>query len=170
MYTDTKQTDEMKKDKVLWGEGIGGALLWDELYQLAAEIGFSSPRLVTAKPVDTSQFSDRIDSARYVAVTYRLFKLPAQGAGGPCHVSYKGDIAGCQERLKLDDVTVFEKNEEKVVDSELATILTTSRFKQSFNITNAPDATPETKDPKVNPFKLLDERCAKPCVQGACAP
>lgn len=42
------------------GEGIGGALLWDELYQLAAEIGFSSPRLVTAKPVDTSQFSDRI--------------------------------------------------------------------------------------------------------------
>lgn len=40
-----------------------------------------------------------------------------------------------------------QKNEEKVVDSELATILTTSRFKQSFNITNAPDATPETKDP-----------------------
>lgn len=41
----------------------------------------------------------------------------------------------------------MQKDEEKVVDAELASILKTSRFKQYFSITDAPDATPETKDP-----------------------
>ncbi|XP_025090657.1 arsenite methyltransferase-like [Pomacea canaliculata] len=160
IYTDTVLSEEARKDQFLWGECFSGALLWKELYQLAAEIGFSSPRLVTAKLADTSMYGDKLGSARFTSVTYRLFKLPAQGASNPCRVSYTGGIIGSPDSVVFDYNTLFKKDEEKVVDSELASILKTSRFKQYFSITDAPDATPETKDPKVDPF--IAESAAAP--------
>ncbi|KAG8551611.1 hypothetical protein GDO81_004181 [Engystomops pustulosus] len=49
MYINKTLSEELKKNKMVWGEGIGGALLWKDLFQFAEEIGFSPPRLVTSR-------------------------------------------------------------------------------------------------------------------------
>lgn len=57
------------------GECFSGALLWEELYQLAAEIGFSSPRLVTAKLADTSMYGDKLGELMESRVTLRSYVM-----------------------------------------------------------------------------------------------
>ena len=51
MYSDRIVPDDVRQNKLLWGECISGALWWEELYQLAQDAGFSEPRLVRASPV-----------------------------------------------------------------------------------------------------------------------
>ena len=51
------------------GECISGALYWNELFTVAAEIGFSRPFLVTAAPVPI----DREDIKKILG---RIFGIP----------------------------------------------------------------------------------------------
>ena len=37
------------------GECFSGCLCWNELYSLAAEIGFSPPRMVSTAPIDVER-------------------------------------------------------------------------------------------------------------------
>lgn len=46
-HTDARQ--RVRAVFVLAGECLGGALWWKDLLQLAEEVGFSPPRLVTSK-------------------------------------------------------------------------------------------------------------------------
>ena len=51
MYSDSQVSEEVRKDDMLWGEGFGGALQWEELMEIATEIGFSPPMLVEVSPI-----------------------------------------------------------------------------------------------------------------------
>ena len=51
IYNDKHVSEEVKKNKVLWGEGISGALQWEEFLKLAHNVGFSPPMLVTVSPL-----------------------------------------------------------------------------------------------------------------------
>ena len=46
MYSDSQVSEEVREDDILWGEGFGGTLQWEELMEIATEIGFSPPMLV----------------------------------------------------------------------------------------------------------------------------
>ena len=45
-------------------------------------------------------------NARFVSVTYRLFKMVTTTRGA-CHVTYKGGILGSPEKLKFDHAVTF---------------------------------------------------------------
>ena len=51
MYSDSQVSEEVREDDMLWGEGFGGALQWDELMEIATEIGFSPPMLIEVSPI-----------------------------------------------------------------------------------------------------------------------
>ena len=51
IYNDKHVSEEVKKNEVLWGEGISGALQWEEFLKLAHDVGFSPPMLVTVSPL-----------------------------------------------------------------------------------------------------------------------
>ncbi|GFO02095.1 arsenite methyltransferase, partial [Plakobranchus ocellatus] len=48
VYADRDLPPGIREHEELWCECVVGALYWKDLYKLASEIGFSTPRLVTA--------------------------------------------------------------------------------------------------------------------------
>ena len=57
--------------------------------------------------------------ARFVSVTYRLFKVPTITRAA-CHVTYKGGILGSPEKLKFDHAVTFKvQNGETVEEIDL---------------------------------------------------
>ena len=55
MYSDSQVSEEVREDDMLWGEGFGGALQWDELMEIATEIGFSPPMLIEVSPISIDE-------------------------------------------------------------------------------------------------------------------
>ena len=48
VYTSGPVPEELRSNKVLWGECLSGALQWSELMEIAAAVGFAPPVLVKA--------------------------------------------------------------------------------------------------------------------------
>ncbi|KAG7223836.1 hypothetical protein INR49_026519 [Caranx melampygus] len=133
VYSSGRLTEEMKNHKVLWGECLGGALWWKDLLQLAEEVGFSPPRLVTASviTVDNKELQDVLGDFKFVSATYRLFKIP-KGNTKACQVIYNGGITGVEDNFQFDCQYTFKADAVVDVDGEVASILTNSRFAEDF--------------------------------------
>lgn len=153
IYADRELDDSVRKDEILWGECISGALYWKELFTLAAEIGFSRPFLVSAAPVpiDREDFKKILGEARFVSVTYRLFKLPPGAKMEPLQVMYNGEITGYEKEFKFDHQHVFKKDDVIMVTGPVAASLKCSRFSDEFEYQPAPK-----------------ESCGSPCNGSTC--
>ncbi|XP_048744012.1 arsenite methyltransferase-like [Ostrea edulis] len=140
IYADRQLEDSVRKHEVLWGECISGALYWKDLFTLAAEIGFSRPYLVSAAPVpiDREDFKQILGDARFVSVTYRLFKLPPSADGALTQVIYNGEIAGYEEEFTFDHQHIFKKNDIVMVPGPVSTSLKCSRFSDEFDYQPVP--------------------------------
>ncbi|KAM4603808.1 arsenite methyltransferase [Polymixia lowei] len=162
VYSSGRLSDEIKNHKVLWGECIGGALWWEDLLQLAEEVGFSPPRLVTASAitVDNKELQDILGDFQFVSATYRLFKV-SKGDTKPCQVMYNGNITGVEDSFRLDCQYTFKVDEVVEADGEVASILIHSRFAEEF--TFQPPGAPsgpcgaKLKAGIVNPFELVKQ-------------
>ncbi|XP_037327166.2 arsenite methyltransferase [Pungitius pungitius] len=160
VYSSGRLTEEIKNHKVLWGECLGGALWWKDLLQLAEEVGFSPPRLVTASviTVDNEKLQDVLGDFKFVSATYRLFKVP-KGNTKPSHVIYNGSITGVEDSFQFDCQYTFKVDNVVEVDGEVATILTQSRFMDDFTFKPAGGRSGPcgavTKAGIVDPFELV---------------
>ncbi|XP_070774343.1 arsenite methyltransferase [Enoplosus armatus] len=160
VYSSGRLSEEIKNHKVLWGECLGGALWWKDLLRLAEEVGFSTPRLVTANviTVDNKELQDILGDFKFVSATYRLFKVP-KGNTKPGQVIYNGNITGVEDCFQFDCQYTFKVGEVVEVDGEVATILTHSRFTEDF--TFQPPGGPceplgvKPKAGIVDPFELV---------------
>uniref|UniRef100_A0A8C8C0S3 Arsenite methyltransferase n=1 Tax=Oncorhynchus tshawytscha TaxID=74940 RepID=A0A8C8C0S3_ONCTS len=155
VYSSRKLSDEIKNHKVLWGECLGGALWWGDQVQLAQEVGFSPPRLVTANviTVDNMELEAILGDYQFVSATYRLFKVP-KISNKASLVIYNGNMAGFGESLEFDAQYTFKVDE---VDGEVASILSHSRFARG-SLSNRPGETlccVSLQVGTVNPFELV---------------
>ncbi|CAL1601945.1 unnamed protein product [Knipowitschia caucasica] len=175
VYSSGRLTDEIKKHKVLWGECIGGALFWEDLVQLAEEVGFSRPRLVTASTitVDNQDLQDILGDFKFVSATYRLFKLP-KASSKPCQVIYNGGIAGVESCFPFDCQYTFKAEEVREVDGDLANILRSSRFAEDFTFEPSGKGLcgVGAKESLVDPFELvlqLEKQSPGSTTRGCCS-
>ncbi|XP_013865652.1 arsenite methyltransferase [Austrofundulus limnaeus] len=86
IYCSGRLTKEIKNHKILWGECLGGALWWKDVLELANEVGFSVPRLVTANvvTVDNKELEDILGTFIYICILFvskvaRLLSLCTYG-------------------------------------------------------------------------------------------
>lgn len=156
VYASYNLPEEIRRDKVLWGECISGALYWKELIQLSEQYGFLSPRLVEVDPVTIKRedFKKILGDAKFVSAVYRIFKVTTKRDAGAT-VTYKGGVLGHEKELKFDYKNTFKAGEPKAVDAELASIIQVSRFKEVFTFEPLDaSSTPKEEDLK-DPFVLL---------------
>ncbi|XP_055898841.1 arsenite methyltransferase-like [Biomphalaria glabrata] len=155
IYGDQHLPENLKDNEELWCEGFTGALHWKDLHRLAKEIGFSSPRLVTAGlfPVQDERFKQFLGDAQFVSATYRLFKLP-RDLRETTTVVYNGGVQGYEEELPFDYAITFKKGEECHVKAELATILKSSRYSKYFNFTAGQNGPCKCSNLEKNPFEF----------------
>ncbi|KAG9341403.1 hypothetical protein JZ751_019211, partial [Albula glossodonta] len=137
------------------------------LISVVQEVGFSTPRLVSARHilVHDSELQRKTGGINYVSGTYRLFKLPKGLKGAEAVVVYKGTVLDHAECLELD------KGAAVTVDPETATVLRHSRFSSDFSIQSTDTCAPSQKctvqSCNLSPFLLADklgssrEQCSK---------
>ncbi|MBI3285628.1 MAG: methyltransferase domain-containing protein [Burkholderiales bacterium] len=107
VYSDRRVPDAVRKDTVLYGECLGGALYWNDFLRLAQGQGFADPRLLTDRPlaITDPELAARTGNLRFFSATYRLFKL--DGLESACEdygqaVVYRGSIPEHRGRFVLD--------------------------------------------------------------------
>ncbi|XP_039256478.2 arsenite methyltransferase-like isoform X1 [Styela clava] len=181
IYADRELTDEIKEHKVLWGECISGALHWKHLYSIAKEIGFEVPRTVSATIVNVTKpelesvvdedLSDGSD-AKFVSVTYRLFKLSTKVEREPKEVLYNGEIIGYEDEIQFDHKLNFVKDTPQTIDGDTAAILLSSRFEDEFEMKKAKCCANPSKNEEIDPFVLAssDKSTNNQGNGGGCCP
>jgi len=138
IYTDRRVPDALKKDPVLYGECLSGALYWNDFMALARQSGFADPRLVTDRPVsvDDPRLAERVGNIRFFSATYRLFKLA--GLETACEdygqsARYRGTVPHHHDRLVLDKHHVFQTGKTEPVCGNTFRMLSESRLAAAFD-------------------------------------
>jgi len=144
IYADRRMPEALKKDPVLHGECLGGALYEKDFLRIAKRAGFSDPRVMSRRGIAISEENvrDRVGNIRFSSITYRLWKL--NGIEDACeefgHIAvYRGGVPDAPFAFTLDCGHVFERDLPEKVCGNTALMLSQTRFKPFFEVTGSFD-------------------------------
>lgn len=139
VYSNRRLPEHIKKDKVLHGECLGGALYANDFVRFAIEAGFTEPRMVTYKEIEITddEMKKVIGKTKFYSITYRLWKI--EDLDSVCEdygqfAIYKGGINESEDEFQLDSNHLFEKNRPEHVCKNTADMLSKTRYKDYFEI------------------------------------
>jgi len=140
VYSNRRVPESLRKDPVLWGECLSGALYWNDFVNLAKNAGFADPRLVQDDPVtiQNKEVEAKVNAGnlKFYSATYRLFKL--DGLEPACEdygqaVIYKGTIPRNEGGFALDDHHYMETGKIFPVCGNTYRMLNDARFQKHFD-------------------------------------
>ncbi|KAJ2617597.1 hypothetical protein H4S08_000238 [Coemansia sp. RSA 1365] len=186
VYADAQLPDSVRKHDVLLGECIGGALYIKEFEEMAREIGFAHPRVLSISPiaVNDKELQALVGNTKFYSITYRLFKIDEHDATKESNfeATYLGTIEGHEDRYELDIDNVFEKGIPETVSRSTAAILSSSWLSGFFTVgeTSNSDsglaALPSSAETLINQLRRLGQQnssalggcCSTGGTQGGC--
>lgn len=138
IYADRRVPAQLRRDPVLHGECLAGALYWGDFLALAKAAGFGDPRLVSDRrlAIGDPRLADMTAPIGFHSATYRLFNL--DGLEPACEdygqaVRYRGTIAGAERVLRLDKHHDFEVGRVAPVCGNTWRMLAESRLAAHFD-------------------------------------
>ena len=156
VYSNKRIPENLRTDKVLWGECLSGALYWNDFINLSKECGFKDVRLVKYNKItiNNDDIKEKLGNIEFYSATYRLFKLDLEY---DCEdygqsVIYKGTINNNNNYWDLDNHHRFHKGKNMLVCGNTWKMLYDSRFKDDFEFIGNFD----------NHFGIFDG-CGKKC-------
>eukprot|EP00924_Labyrinthula_sp_SR-Ha-C_P014557 augustus_masked-scaffold_34-processed-gene-1.16-mRNA-1 protein AED:0.07 eAED:0.07 QI:0/-1/0/1/-1/1/1/0/376 len=139
VYCDRRLPEEVRQNKVLWGECISGALYVEDFKRICTKVGFVDVRQLAISPVEVEdpELKKVVGNARFFSVTYRCFKL--KDLETLCEdygqvAKYKGTIEGNEHSYTLDEEHVFETNKPMLVCGNTASMVGDSWLAKHFDI------------------------------------
>ncbi len=138
VYADHRIPDEVRNDRVLYGECLGGALYWNDFLRLSHTTGFADPRLVEDRPLEVTDptLAERVGRLHFFSATYRLFKLDQLESACEDYgqaVIYRGTIPNHPHRLVLDKHHTIETGRVFPVCGNTWHMLHSTRFADHFD-------------------------------------
>lgn len=138
VYCDRRIPEHLRKDQVLWGECLSGALYWNDFLTTARKAGFTDPRTVESHSitVENRELEEKLGDILFFSVTYRLFKI--DGLEKDCEdygqaASYKGGIDHVMSSFHLDDHHPFQKGKIMSICGNTYKMLHETRYKEYFD-------------------------------------
>ncbi|MCP4971538.1 MAG: radical SAM/Cys-rich domain protein [Arcobacter sp.] len=139
VYSNRRLPEHIRKDKVLHGECLGGALYANDFVRFAIEAGFVEPRIVSTKEIEITddEMKNVIGKTKFYSITYRLWKI--EDLDSVCEdygqfAIYKGGIKESELEFQLDSNHLFEINRPEHVCKNTADMLSKTRYKDYFEI------------------------------------
>lgn len=139
VYASRRLPKQLKEDKVLHGECLGGALYFNDFTRYVKEAGFTDPRVVSSKEIllTNEKLKERVGAIKFYSITYRLWKL--EGLDMVCEdygqfATYKGGVEKSENLFSLDINHLFEKNRAEKVCKNTADMLSKTRYAKYFDI------------------------------------
>jgi SAM-dependent methyltransferase len=137
VYADRRIPETLRKDPVLYGECLSGALYWNDFEYMARAAGFIDPRLVNHRPltIENKVLEERVAPIGFTSATYRLFKLDLEPE---CEdygqaVIYKGTAPHAPHAFTLDGGHVIETGKVFPVCGNTWLMLKETRFAEHFD-------------------------------------
>ena len=139
IYADRRLPEELRRDPILNGECLAGALYPKDFLELAKLAGFTNPRLVETSPIEINDPSiqGRIGPAIFCSATYRLFKINNLEINEEYYgqsAIYLGNIPEHPKNFHLDGKNIFPTGEACNISGNTSKILLGSRFKKNFEL------------------------------------
>lgn len=138
VYSERRVPEALRRDPVLHGECLGGALYWGDFIALAKAAGFADPRLVTSRPlaINDPAVKQKLAGIAFHSATYRLFKL--DGLERQCEdygqaVRYRGTVAGQERVFELDGHHHIETGRMFPICGNSWSMLADTRFAEHFD-------------------------------------
>lgn len=139
IYADRRLPEHMKKEPLLYGECLGGALYWRDFERIAKKVGFSDPRIVSKRIIEiqNKEIERLVEGVTFYSITYRLWKI--SGLEDACedygHIAiYKGGVKESPFKFMLDFNHIFEKDRPERVCGNTALMLSQTRFRKYFEV------------------------------------
>ncbi len=139
IYADRRVPEELTTDPVLYGECLAGAMYWNDFLDMAREVGFAVPRLLTNSPVDVTdpELQQCVGELRFYSATYRLFSFSGAETGSENYgqmAIYQGSIPQHPDQIRLDKHFIFKAGEPTPICGNTSRLLKASRFAPFFHI------------------------------------
>ncbi len=141
VFADRRLPESVRRDPVLVGECLGGALYTEDFRRMMAALGWRDVRTVTERPVTVEDpaLRDMLGNARFTSATVRAFKL-ADMVEDRCEdygqvATYRGGVEGQRHAFILDDHHTFEAGRPMRVCGNTAAMLQNTRYAPFFDIT-----------------------------------
>lgn len=138
IFATRRLSESLKKNAVLLGECLGGAMYTEDFRRLMLDIGVADFRIHSSAlvTVNDPEIETLLGQAQFVSNTIRAFKIPLEDR---CEdfgqvAIYQGDIPHSEEVFVLDDHHSFERNRPVLVCGNTADMLSKSRYGKFFKI------------------------------------
>ena len=139
VFASSRVPDELRNDKIVYGECLGGALYIEDFRRILYSIGCPDYRVVSKSKltISNSQIKKKIGSIDFYSMTIRAFKLA--DLEDVCEdygqiAIYKGTIPHHPHKFEFDDHHVFISKKPMLVCGNTALMLTNSRFSDHFSV------------------------------------
>jgi len=140
VYADRRIPEELKKDRVLWGECLSGAMYVEDFRRLMSKIGFQDIRVVDSSVISISnpEITKKLGNIKFYSNTVRAFKLSS--LEDKCEefgqiATYKGTIEERPHAFPLDKGHLFVTDMPHPVCGNTADMLSMTRFASHFVVT-----------------------------------
>lgn len=142
VYADRRLTPEAANNPILIGECLGGALYVEDFRRIMAKVGFFDIRVVSAAPVilNDRELLPLVSDVTFYSLTIRAFKLPQLD---DCRENYAQTAIFTPDKdskasdFILDVDNVFKAGVSRPIDFNTAAMLSATRFKDMFAISEA---------------------------------
>jgi len=138
VFADRRIPDVLRRDPVLLGECLGGALYTEDFRRMLDGLGCADVRTVSQAPIPLFDpvIEAKIGMVAFRSLTIRAFKLPLEDR---CEdhgqvATYRGDIDGLPHAFVLDDHHRFETGRPMLVCGNTADMLALSRYAPHFDL------------------------------------
>lgn len=130
---------DLKADKVMLGECLGGALYTEDFRRMMTTIGIPDIRVVSKRTlsIEDTELQDKAGMIDFYSMTVRAFKVSLEDiCENYGHVAYyNGTLDICPHAFVLDDHHEFKTGLPVPVCGNTANMLKTTRFRDHFRVT-----------------------------------
>ncbi|MCQ8104658.1 methyltransferase domain-containing protein [Methylomonas sp. SURF-2] len=138
VFADRRIAAELRRDPVLLGECLGGALYWEDFRRILQDLGCPDARTVKQNPIsiDDPELFAKIGMVKFNSVTVRAFKMALEDRCedfGQVAV-YLGGMDRHPHGFDLDDHHHFETGRPLRVCGNTADMLALSRYGAYFQV------------------------------------
>lgn len=139
IFSGRRIPEDIKEDRVLYGECLGGAMYIEDFRRMLREIGCPDYRIVSRKKltITEQEIKEKVGAIDFYSITIRVFKL--DDLEDICEdygqvAIYLGSITDSGSQFLLDDRHIFIANKPMLVCGNTASMLMKTRYAEHFKV------------------------------------
>ena len=138
VFADRRVPETLRKDPILYGECLSGALYTEDFRRLLLRLGINDYRLMSSRrlTINNPEIEAKVGNIGFYSLTVRAFKLDIEDK---CEdhgqvATYLGTVPGQPHQFVLDDHHTFETGRPMLVCGNTAAMVEQTRYAEHFRV------------------------------------